>query len=665
MTGRSKHLTHPKYRADIDGLRAIAVLSVVIFHSFPSLISAGFIGVDIFFVISGFLISGIIFSNLEHDRFSLVEFYRRRINRIFPALLLVLICSFTFGWFVLLADEYKQLGKHIVGGTGFFSNILLWRESGYFDNAAELKPLLHLWSLAIEEQFYIIWPLLLAFVWKRKWSFVAITATVAAISFAVNIYTIGKDTTASFFLPAPRFWELMIGGLLAYIALHKPHLNGQYKNAQSILGVVLLALGLVLINKERAFPGWWALLPTLGAFFIISAGQKAWFNNHVLSNRLLVWFGLISYPLYLWHWPVLSFARIIESETPSGEIRFGAVVISILLAWLTFRLIEKPIRFGKYGGASTLAMIFLMLVIGGAGYLSFKKNGVEEVEGYGRLWQPEKSRYISYFENSLPEWKYFTSLEIPKKFRDECNFYDIHKYRVGQATRIPVQKIDNSCFTRDATHKNSVFIWGDSHAQQLNFGLKNNLPDTWQILQVASSGCAPHTTIMQSPATDYCDRSNWFALKTISETKPDVVIIAQNVGETIRDFEEDTKILKGLGVKKIIFMGPSPHWTTNLPKIIVRKLWENTPRRTYIGIDHQVLKANIELQKNFKNSETRIYVNIIDLFCDQEGCLTYIGEDKKTGITTWDYGHLSPIASNYLAKNLLVNIINNESPLLQ
>lgn len=655
----NKQLTHPKYRPDIDGLRAIAIIFVVLFHSFPGLISAGFIGVDIFFVISGFLISGIIFSNLEHDRFSLVEFYRRRINRIFPALIVVLISSFAFGWFVLLADEYKQLGKHIVGGAGFISNFVLWRESGYFNNAAELKPLLHLWSLAIEEQFYIFWPLLLAFVWKRKWSLVAITATVAAISFAVNIYTIGKDSTASFFLPAPRFWELMIGGLLAYIALHKPHLNSQHKNAQSILGVVLLALGMALINKELAFPGWWALLPTLGAFFIISAGPKTWLNNHVLSNRLLVWFGLISYPLYLWHWPVLSFAHIIESETPSGEIRFGAVAISILLAWLTFRLIEKPIRFGKYGGASALIMIFLMLVIGGAGYFCFKKNGFEEVEGYRRLWQPEKSRYISYFENSLPEWKYFTSLEIPKKFRDECNFYDIQKYRLGKATRIPMPKIDNSCFTRNPAYRNSVFIWGDSHAQQLYFGLKNYLPNNWQILQVASSGCAPHTTIMQSSTTDYCDRSNWFALKSINETKPDVVIIAQNVGETIRDFEEDTKILKGLGVKKIIFMGPSPHWTTNLPKIIVRKLWENTPRRTYIGIDHQVLKDNLELQKDFKNSETMIYVNIIDLFCDQEGCLTYIGEDNKTGITTWDYGHLSPIASNYLAKNLLVNLIIN------
>jgi hypothetical protein len=152
------HLTHPKYRADIDGLRAVAVLAVVGFHAFPNLVKGGLVGVDIFFVISGFLISTIIFDSLERNSFSFLEFYSRRIRRIFPALLLVLIASFSFGWFTLLADEYKQLGKHIAAGAGFVSNFVFWNESGYFDNTADTKPLLHLWSLGIEEQFYIVWP---------------------------------------------------------------------------------------------------------------------------------------------------------------------------------------------------------------------------------------------------------------------------------------------------------------------------------------------------------------------------------------------------------------------------------------------------------------------------------------------------------------------------
>lgn len=185
-----EHLTHPKYRPDIDGLRAIAILSVIGFHAFPFLVQGGFIGVDIFFVISGFLISTIIFGSLERGNFSFVEFYIRRINRIFPALLLVLITCFAFGWFVLLSDEYKQLGKHIAGGAGFISNFIFWNESGYFDNVAEAKPLLHLWSLGVEEQFYIIWPLLLWLAWKRHLNLLSIAIIVAVISFALNIYEI-------------------------------------------------------------------------------------------------------------------------------------------------------------------------------------------------------------------------------------------------------------------------------------------------------------------------------------------------------------------------------------------------------------------------------------------------------------------------------------------
>lgn len=377
VTPEKPHLTHPKYRPDIDGLRAVAVLSVVAFHAFPYWLQGGFIGVDVFFVISGYLISTIIFASLERDSFSFTDFYVRRVNRIFPALLVVLVASYTFGWFALLADEYMQLGKHIAGGAGFVSNLVFWNESGYFDNTAQTKPLLHLWSLGVEEQFYIVWPLLLAFVWKRKWSFIAITATVAVISFSYNIYAVSTHPAAAFYLPTSRFWELMIGGLLAYLVLHKPRLIGQHQTLQSLLGVLLLVLGLVLLDKGKAFPGWWGLLPTLGAFFIISAGPKAWFNKHVLSHKLLVWVGLISYPLYLWHWPLLSFARIIGGVLPSRELRIAAVAMAILLAWLTYRLIEKPVRFGRHGRLKTVVLTGLMIGVGCAGYLTYQRNGLD------------------------------------------------------------------------------------------------------------------------------------------------------------------------------------------------------------------------------------------------------------------------------------------------
>jgi peptidoglycan/LPS O-acetylase OafA/YrhL len=399
-------LSHPKYRADIDGLRAIAVLAVVAFHAFPNWLRGGFIGVDVFFVISGFLISTIIFENLDRGTFSFKEFYARRIKRIFPALILVLIACFAFGWFVLLADEYKQLGKHIAAGTGFVSNFVLWGEAGYFDNSAETKPLLHLWSLGIEEQFYIVWPFVLWFAWKRKFNLLTITIIVAIASFVLNIKGVKQDMVATFYSPQTRFWELLSGSLLAWFAIYKNNSFHSYalkidgwlakviysepveaegktlSNVFSFIGLLLLAYGFWRINKELNFPDKWALVPVLGTALIITAGSKAWVNRKILSNKIAVWFGLISFPLYLWHWPLLSFARIVESEVPSRNIRIAAVVLSIALAWLAYKLVERPIRLGKGRKANVTILVVLMAIVGSVGYYSYSKVDLCKHRGF-------------------------------------------------------------------------------------------------------------------------------------------------------------------------------------------------------------------------------------------------------------------------------------------
>ncbi|MDB5888027.1 MAG: O-antigen acetylase [Rhodocyclales bacterium] len=394
------HLTHPPYRPDIDGLRAIAVLAVVGFHAFPDLLHGGFIGVDVFFVISGFLISTIIFDSLQRDSFSFLAFYSRRIKRIFPALLLVLIACFAFGWFALLADEYKQLGEHIAGSAGFVSNFVLWNESGYFDNTAATKPLLHLWSLGIEEQFYLAWPLLLWLAWKRRFNLLTITIIVAAVSFALNIGLRHSDIIGVFYSPQTRFWELLAGSVLAWLALKKyevfPRLKSKLdaglgrliyaerpatdgstlRDVQAWLGAAVLVAGMLIITTKWAFPGWWAVLPVMASVLVISAGPQTWINRKLLSNRVLVWFGLISFPLYLWHWPLLSFARTILSETPSLKMRIALVLLSVVLAWLTYLLIERPIRFGKSGPATSIILVVLMCVVGWAGYNCYKRDGL-------------------------------------------------------------------------------------------------------------------------------------------------------------------------------------------------------------------------------------------------------------------------------------------------
>ncbi len=397
------------YRAEIDGLRAFAVLSVVAFHAFPSWLKGGFIGVDVFFVISGFLITSHIFENLDKGQFSFTDFFGRRIRRIFPALILVMACSLAFGWFALLADEFAQLGKHVASGAAFIINFVLVDESGYFDNAAETKPMLHLWSLAVEEQFYIVWPLVLWLAWKLKFNLLTITIFVAAVSFYLNLSFVKSHPTETFFWPMGRFWELLSGSILAWLLLYKSDPLSRFKlwvdkfvvriissneveadgsatsNLMSFFGLLFLAYGVIRINESLSFPSEWALIPVLGAVLIIASGSKAWLNRIFLMNPIAVWFGLISYPLYLWHWPILSFLQIVEGEMPHRDARILAVLLSVLLAWLTYKYIEKPIRFGSAKRKISAALIAIVLFsLGGVGYLVSvtdfsKKHGYESL----------------------------------------------------------------------------------------------------------------------------------------------------------------------------------------------------------------------------------------------------------------------------------------------
>jgi peptidoglycan/LPS O-acetylase OafA/YrhL len=359
--------SHLPYRPDIDGLRAIAVLSVILFHAFPTLLPGGFIGVDVFFVISGYLISGILLRELQQDKFSIAAFYARRVKRIFPTLLVVMLACLAFGWYALFPDEYAQLGKHVGGGASFAANFFYWAQVGYFDTTADTKPLLHLWSLGIEEQFYIVWPAVLVLAWRRRANLVLVTAVLALLSFALNAAGIEHHATATFYSPLSRAWELL-GGVLLACAAHgrpAPARTDAKANTASIAAVLLLAAGLALITPKH-FPGWRALAPVLATMLLIGAGPRTWFNRVVLSNRLVVGLGLISYPLYLWHWPLLSFAQIVEGHLPAPRIRAIALLAAVVLAWLSYRLLERPLR-GLSGRRARLPVALLCVLMAGAG----------------------------------------------------------------------------------------------------------------------------------------------------------------------------------------------------------------------------------------------------------------------------------------------------------
>ncbi len=381
---KSPTLHHVKYRPDIDGLRAIAVMAVVGFHAFPNWITGGFIGVDIFFVISGFLITTLILGNLDKGSFSFGEFYARRIKRIFPALCLVLLTCITFGWFALRSDEYKQLGLHIIGGAGFISNFLLWREAGYFDSVSDTKPLLHLWSLGIEEQFYILFPPLLFLCHRYRFNLLKILLPLIFLSFGLNIAAVHSHAVAAFYSPGARFWELLIGSLLAWLVLYKKDLftgmdtkiniltfgttASRVRNFLSLLSFLVIVATLLAINKETVFPGWWALAPIVGSALIIAGGPEAWVNRTILAHPFLVRCGLFSFPLYLWHWPLLSFLRIGAGSTPSCLVRVMAVIGSVILAELTYRFLERPIRQGKRHKPIVIILCILMVLAAGMGW---------------------------------------------------------------------------------------------------------------------------------------------------------------------------------------------------------------------------------------------------------------------------------------------------------
>lgn len=460
---------HVNYRPDIDGLRAIAVLAVLIYHYAPKMLPGGFIGVDIFFVISGYLITGIIARQFESKTFSLIDFYQRRIRRIFPALLIILAFSLLVGWLVMFSYEYQVLAKHITASTIFAQNFLLWSEAGYFDSDAITKPLLQLWSLAVEEQFYIVWPLLLWLIMRNRWPVLAAITIITGCSFALNIWGIQQQRHMDiFYLPFGRAWELMIGAWLAIAQRQNTLRLQRFASIQSAIGLALIVIGLVII-RPAGFPGFWGIIPVFGAALIISSGPHTFINQKILSWRPAVWVGLISYPLYIWHWTLLSFLVIAFGDTVEepllNKYKAMAFLCSFLLAWLTYRWLEQPIR-KRDNGKTTLVLIALMITIGLTSFSVYLYKGVPE-------------RPASFIPKNAE--RYLTSIARTP-----------HSAECFELTTGPVLPERWSCTLGDREAKRSLIAFGDSHALSMipaldHYGKAAGI----RIVFAGLSGCPP------------------------------------------------------------------------------------------------------------------------------------------------------------------------------
>jgi peptidoglycan/LPS O-acetylase OafA/YrhL len=621
-------------------MRAVAVTAVILYHAFPDFLRSGFLGVDVFFVISGYLITNIITDELNRGTFSLWRFYARRILRIFPALITVSACCLVFGWFLMLPIEFQQLNQHMIGGALFVSNFQFWSETGYFDKAAELKPFLHLWSLSVEEQFYLVWPLLLCWTLGGSLRSLKLAVALGIFSFLAQIILASIDPSAAFYWSIGRFWELMAGAaIVLWRGADSVRFSGWFRFRGWRWFLPLLGLGLICLSfsvGDHAGPVsvWWRLLPTIGTCLVIAFGESNPLGRAALGSRGMVQIGRISYPLYLWHWPLLSFLRISNEGLPSVWSRAIMIFIGLGLAWITYVVIERPIRFNRHRVRSVFGLCACLIALGGIGFVGSVNAGFPS-----RMPEPLR-KYVSQ--------KY--DLAADARVR-EC----------WLAATDAFNGFHPVCFQDRRPGRKSVLVWGDSHAGRLYVGIFKVYGNLVDVLQLTRDSCAP---VIQF-GYDNCIKSNDYVMSLIEKNPPDTVVMFAawsgymeiNAGEAAHKLRETIERLNKIGVREIEVIGPAPLWTTDLPRVLVQS-WRRdfSVGRLPVFVKSHLMESPFETDKQLEvlvSSESAEYVSLIKMLCGEEGCMTR-ADDSPEGLMTADYGHLTAIGAEYVARRLPV-----------
>jgi peptidoglycan/LPS O-acetylase OafA/YrhL len=622
------------------------------FHAGFETLPGGFVGVDVFFVISGYLITSLIYTELCAGRFELLRFYERRIRRIFPALVLVVASSAVVSYFVLLPQDHLRFSQSVVAVVLFVSNIFFWQESGYFETASEMKPLIHTWSLAIEEQFYLLFPLAMLLLWRfgsRVLLPLMLAAVVAGLLLAQ--WASVNSPSASFFLLPTRAWELLAGSAAAFVRPRsESYLRGDILTG---IGLLMIATAVVSLDERTPFPGFATLLPVAGAALVVIHSAEARLFRAVLSHRWVVGVGLISYGAYLWHQPIIAFYR---HETLLPVSAFGGlslVLFSLALAALSWKFLEVPIRrrlvlprmavFG-FGFAFMLGLG----LIGWHGHVSQGYPGRDSLD-------PDRTAYLAYFDNAGTGETFAQRRGHFDSYRRNCDFYEVERSGGWTEPDSPSRGLAPDCVVRNASPRVAL-LWGDSHVQMLNAGLQRHLGEDWQLLQIATSSCWPRI-VASGSGFRACERSNELALDVIEDVKPDVVVVAQLGGHELDHMRVLHARLTALGAGHVLFVGPAPRWVHPLPTIVARKLWPDVPLRSFVGVDARVLATDRHIRAGFDLSRSSSYASLADYFCDSTGCLTRIGDDIREGAVTFDNGHLTAPASKAFARDVLAPAI--------
>jgi len=644
-------MNHLKYRADIDGLRAVAVIPVILYHAGFSLFSGGFVGVDVFFVISGFLITSLIAAEIEARDFSIIRFYERRVRRILPALFVVMAVSMIAGWIILLPEDYMKMAASVTAASAFVSNVFFWRQVGYFDTPAAEKPLLHTWSLSVEEQFYIVFPLFLLALcrWCPKWRRQVI-ALVAAGSFALSVLYMKKAADAAFYLAHLRAWELLAGSLVALGAF--PTLKSVWmRDAAAIAGLAMIAFAVFSYSNLTAFPGIAALPPVIGTVLLIWTGGARTTAHRILTLRPAIFIGKISYSLYLWHYPLLAYGAYLSIDALHLGERLGFILAAVVLAYFSWRFVEQPIRksgpaalIGRKPLFSAACLLFALLI--GTGL------AVDALDGApGRIAQ--------------------TKLAAVTWAPNDC-YVDKDKIAKGRICKIGAKNNDEPRFA----------LWGDSHANVLRPGLTAAAMTYGQSgVFLGKNGCSPVMATGNFMRKD-CKKYNTGILSflTRNETITDVILAGRwamraegvdyernkwmnlsrekgpprnSVGKVV---EQREAFADGLAFvvnellaagKRVWLIGPVPEIGYNVPQALYLKA------RGFdadVDIDPTIesfMRRQDTVFSVFNDLKNRFPIQILwphQLLCGEAKCLA----ERDGQAFYWDAHHLSVEGSTYL-----------------
>lgn len=627
------------YRPEIDGLRTLAVLPVLLFHAGFKIFSGGYVGVDVFFVISGYLITSIILTDLEKNRFSIITFYERRARRILPALFLVMLSCLPFALLWLPPQEFKDFSQSLAAVSLFSSNFLFWIESGYFAVESEEKPLLHTWSLAVEEQYYVVFPLLLLALWRFGLAFCFYTILgLAALSLAFSEWGWRNMPEANFYLAPSRVWELFAGSLCAFALASRP---AQPNNLLSLIGLCAIGTSIFFYDSSTPFPSLYTVLPVGGTVLIILFGAPGSWAQKLLAARPMVAIGLISYSAYLWHQPLFAFARVRSIELPSLWTMTGLLLASLALAYLSWRYVEAPFRHHSDRRSSiTRSQIFTVSAIGLIGFMGLGSLG------HFKPVQPFSDQKKAYLD---------TALANPKRSR--CHASDRNP--------IPPEKV---CVYNEGPAQ--IAVLGDSHAAELALGLARILEDQGRaVAHFSYSACGP----TRDPSVDGTKCVTWTneAITWIlaNDDIVDVVVSYrmnqhlngkhENVYPALPVSDDPTKAAKVtqgllhrlqalLATKNVIFVHQAPELPIRMPRLILRFGGSSTPLP---GVSRAWWNArNAEMKQLFSTPiDGLTVIDPADLFCDTAQC--YAG---KGGVSFYfDDDHMSVAGAQRLSERIV------------